>query len=113
MQKVNAESECTTMMHYTVQGSANGEQVSQVKHVKVRRGCWQQQAAVYKLWDLGDSLDQVPYMHTEVTMYRHLSALQASRHWACYLYKYANTEQDLYSLESYYILSFLQLVYSC
>ena len=45
--------------------------------VKVRSGQWQSHNAIFKLWDLGDSLDPIGQMHAEVTTYKHLSALQA------------------------------------
>ena len=44
--------------------------------LKVRRGEWQHQSAVFKLWDLGDSLNPIGCMHAEVSAYKHLVALQ-------------------------------------
>lgn len=44
--------------------------------LQVRRGEWKQQSAVFKLWDLGDSIDSIACMHAEVAVYKLLAALQ-------------------------------------
>ncbi|KAL0049129.1 hypothetical protein WJX82_007188 [Trebouxia sp. C0006] len=43
----------------------------------VREGQWGTQAAVYKVWDLGDSLDPLQEMHAKAFAYNKLKPLQA------------------------------------
>ena len=45
--------------------------------LKVRRGEWKLQSAVFKVWDLGDSLEPIHQMRAEVSTYSRLKALQA------------------------------------
>ncbi len=45
---------------------------------QVREGQWGTQAAVYKVWDLGDSLDPLQEMQAEAFAYNKLKPLQAS-----------------------------------
>ena len=39
---------------------------------------WEDQAAVFKVWDLGDSLEPLEKMQAEIDTYHKLSLLQAS-----------------------------------
>lgn len=45
---------------------------------QVREGMWEDQAAVYKVWDLGDSLEPLAKMQIETHAYHKLRSLQAS-----------------------------------
>ena len=44
----------------------------------VRRGEWQGTPAVYKVWDLGDSIEPVLDMQAELDAYQALRPLQVS-----------------------------------
>jgi len=46
--------------------------------MQVRHGTWQGIPAVYKVWDLGDSLEPLPDMQAELDAYQTLRPLQAS-----------------------------------
>ncbi len=46
--------------------------------MQVRRGTWQGIPAVYKVWDLGDSLEPLLDMQDELDAYETLRPLQAS-----------------------------------